>query len=256
MAQEKREGKRMAKAASDFPSAARRARDAGDRNELFTLTRKKMARIGSIFKISGKVGNTIFMERNGKCFARSKPAEVRNPNTPEQQAVRGRFRTAVKFYQRLNATSLHEVWKQAGDRARMSGFNLFMKTNLKMFDDKGQIADFDGLRLAAGNRPGAWGLTAMADGAGRVRLRWELDDGRVVVNGDDRLVVALLYGDRLFSPVVAKGAPALRREKTAVVEVERRPGAELHLYCFFVSPGGDAFSDSQHVAVWTEDGDR
>ena len=57
-----------------------------------------------------------------------------------------------------------------------------MKTNLKMFDDKGQIADFDGLRLAAGNRPGAWGLTA-ADGAGRVRLRWELDDDRVVVNG-------------------------------------------------------------------------
>ena len=132
----------------------------------------------------------------------------------------------------------------------------FMKTNLKMFDDKGQIADFDGLRLAAGNRPGAWGLTAAADGAGRMRLRWELDDDRVVVNGDDRLMVALLYGDRLFSPVVAKGAPALRREKTAVVEVERRSSVELHLYCFFVSPGGDAFSDSQHVAVWTEDGDR
>ena len=109
-----------------------------------------------------------------------------------------------------------------------------MKTNLKMFDDKGQIADFDGLRLAAGNRPGAWGLTAAADGAGRMRLRWELDDDRVV----------------------AKGAPALRREKTAVVEVERRSSVELHLYCFFVSPGGDAFSDSQHVAVWTEDGDR
>lgn len=37
-----------------------------------------------------------------------------------------------------------------------------MKTNLKMFDDKGQIADFDGLRLAAGNRSGAWGLLAAA----------------------------------------------------------------------------------------------
>ena len=211
-----------------------------------------MAKIGSIFKISGKIGNTIFVERQGKCFARSKPTEINNPNTAEQQAVRGRFRTAVTFYQRLNTTSLHDVWKQAGNRIKMSGFNLFMKTNLKMFNEKGEIADLDGLRLAVGNRPGAWELTATANEKGQVTLRWTLDDSRVVVNGDDRLMVALLYGDRLFSPVMAEGVAALRREKTATFNVARCPGVTIHLYCFFVSPGGDAFSDSQHMTVWTD----
>ena len=111
-----------------------------------------------------------------------------------------------------------------------------MKTNLKMFDDKGQIADFDGLRLAAGNRPGAWGLTA-ADGAGRVRLRWELDDDRVVVNGGR----PPYGGPVVWRPVVLPRGGERRARLEAREDGGRRGGTEARrgapLVLLFRQPG-------------------
>ena len=68
-----------------------------------------MAEVSSLFKISGRVGNTVFVRRAGKCYARSVALEVHNPNTLKQQLVRSRFRVASCFYQRFKNTLLGEV---------------------------------------------------------------------------------------------------------------------------------------------------
>ena len=208
-----------------------------------------MARVSSMFKIRGRIGNTIFVGRNGKCYARAVAEKVTNPNTLKQQVVRARFRVALRFYQRLKDTPLGEIWRMSGKRAKLTGYTLFMKVNLNMFDHEGKIVDFDGLRLAVGNRCDARGLSASLDDAGQVTLRWADGEEDAYMGENDRLMVALLYDDRLFSPEVVEDLNATRRDGSVSFELPRVTGVAVHLYCFFISPGGEYISDSQHVVI-------
>lgn len=208
-----------------------------------------MAEVSSIFKIRGRIGNTIFSERNGKYYARAVAESVRNPNTEKQQAVRNRFRVAVRFYQRLKETPLEEVWQRSGKNVKLTGFALFMKENLRMFDHFGKIVDYDGLRLATGNRDGEYNLSASVDAGDRVTLRWSGSVDSAYLNQDDRLMVVLLHDDRAFSPEVIEEVQATRGEGTATFALYRRKDVPVHVYCFFVSPSFSAFSDSQHLVV-------
>lgn len=208
-----------------------------------------MAEVSSIFKIRGRIGNTIFVGLNGKCYARSVATRVTNPNTPKQQMVRARFRVALRFYQRLKDTSLGEIWRLSGKKAKLTGYTLFMKENLSVFDHEGKIVDFDRLRLAVGNRCEARAFAVSLDGAGQVVIRWENDDKEVCPGEDDRLMVVLLYGDRLFSPEVVEDLEAVRRDGVATFRLARTEDVDVHLYCFFVSPRGEYISDSQHLML-------
>ena len=208
-----------------------------------------MAEVSSIFKIRGRIGNTIFVGRNGKCYARAVATKVTNPNTPKQQMVRARFRVALRFYQRLKDTPLGEIWRLSGKRAKLTGYTLFMRENLNMFDHEGRIVDFDGLRLAVGNRCDARDIEVSLDDSGQVTLRWGDDDEDLYLGENDRLMVALLYGDRLFSPEVVDDLKAVRRDGTVTFRLPRIKDVEVHLYCCFVSPGDEYVSDSQHLKV-------
>lgn len=208
-----------------------------------------MAEVSSIFKIRGRIGNTIFVGRNGKCYARAVAEKVTNPNTPKQQVVRARFRVALRFYQRLKDTPLGEIWRMAGKRAKLTGYTLFMRENLNMFDHEGKIVDFDGFRLAVGNRCDARDLSASLDDAGQVTLRWSDGEEDAYTGENDRLMVALLYGDRLFSPEVVEDLNATRRDGSVSFKLPRAKDTEVHLYGFFISPGGEHISDSQHLML-------
>ena len=208
-----------------------------------------MAEVCSIFKIRGRVGNTIFTGRNGKYYARAVASSVKNPNTPKQQVVRNRFRVAVRFYQRMKETPLGGIWNLAGIRVKLTGFALFMSENLRMFDHLGRITDYDGLHLATGNRCGVCCLSAAMTGENRVTLRWAGDIEDMYPDRDDQLMVVVLHEDRAFSPEVVEGLHVRRMEGTVTFELNRREGVPVHLYCFFVAPGNTAFSESQHVVV-------
>lgn len=208
-----------------------------------------MAEVCSIFRVKGRIGNTIFSERNGKTYARSVPAAVKNPNTEKQQAVRDRFRVAVRFYQRLKETPLEKVWQRSGRNVKLTGFALFMSVNLRIFDHRGKIVDHEGLRLSTGNRDGEYDLSASVDERDRVTLRWAESVDSAYLDQDDRLMVVLLHDDRAFSPEVVEGVQARRGDRTATFALHRKKGVPVHVYCFFVSPSFSAFSDSQHLLV-------
>lgn len=208
-----------------------------------------MAEVSSIFRVKGRIGNTIFSGRNGKCYARAVATSVKNPNTPKQQVSRARFRVAVRFYQRLKDTPLGEVWKQAGKKAKLTGFTLFIKVNLNMFDHEGKIVDYDGLRLAVGNRGEEYRLSASVDEAGQVTISWSGGKEDNYLGSNDRLMVAYLYGDRSFSPEVVPDLNVTRREGTATFELLRLRKVPIHLYCFFVAPEGENYSNSQHLII-------
>ena len=141
------------------------------------------------------------------------------------------------------------MWKQAGKKARLTGFTLFIKVNLNMFDHEGKIVDYDGLRLAVGNRGEEYRLSACMDEAGRVTISWSGGEKDSYLGSDDRLMVAYLYGDRSFSPEVVPDLNVTRREGAATFELLRLRKVPIHLYFFFVAPGEENFSNSQHLII-------
>lgn len=207
-----------------------------------------MAEVISLFKVSGRVGNTVFVQRNGKCYARS-IASVHNPNTLKQQLVRSRFRVAARFYQRFKDTLLGDVWRQCAKKPGLSGYTFFMRENLNAFDHQGKITDFEKLHLAVGSRLDVPCFSVSREDGCTVTLRWASEGEEACVVGNDRLMVVALYGDRQFSPEVLEDIRALRKDGVVTFQLPRLGEVDVHLYVFFVSPTMEQVSDSQHLLV-------
>lgn len=203
-----------------------------------------MASIRNDFGISGKLGNIVFYKIGDKTFARIQGV-VNNPKTEKQQTVRSRFLLAIRFYQKLKETKMKDVLAISARGVSSNGYTFFMQKNLKVFRTDGSIGDFSQLQLSRGIRQRGYLLKGRIDEEGDVLLRWKNNSK---TEDDDRLMVVVLHADRSFSPVVYECA-GLRRDGMASFRVEAWKGEVLHLYCFFVAPGGELVSTSQYVCL-------
>lgn len=208
-----------------------------------------MASFDNAFGLRGRLGNVVFCELNGVPYARRAPEVVNNPNTPKQQAVRSRLRVAVRFFQKLKDTPLKDILDVSAKGICSSGYTLFMKKNLKAFQANGQVGDFSQLHFAAGKRQQGYNLTGSIDERGMVTLNWENGVRVDSAEKKDRLMVVALYSDRAFTPILLENVEALREEREAIFRLVRLKGVKVHCYCFFVSPDGEKFSDSQYIQL-------
>ena len=179
-----------------------------------------MALVRNEFGIKGRVGNVVFCKLNEKSYMRSVPDRI-DPNTPKQQEVRSRFRVAVRFYQKIKETPLKGILDLSADKICSSGYALFMKKNLKAFRANGKIGDFSQLHFSAGKRQQAYNLQGRMDEQGMVTLDWENDEGLEVLRVAEKVTFPLECGK----------------------------GVRIYLYCFFVSPDGKRFSNSQCIKL-------
>lgn len=197
----------------------------------------------------GRLGKVVFCELNGVPYIRRLPEVVNNPNTPKQQAVRSRFRVAVRFFQKLKDTPLKEILDISAKGICSSGYTFFMKKNLKAFQADGRIGDFSQLHFAGGKRQQGFNLTGTMDERGMVTLNWENSVKADASGKKDRLMVVAIYSDRAFSPILLEDVSAPREAREASFRMARSKKGKIHLYCFFVSPDGKKFSDSQHIQL-------
>lgn len=207
-----------------------------------------MALVLNEFGIRGRVGNVVFCKLNGKSYMRSLPDRI-DPNTPKQQEVRSRFRVAVRFYKKIKETPLKGILDLSADKICSSGYALFMKKNLKAFRANGKIGDFSQLHFSAGKRQQAYNLQGRMDDQGMVTLDWENDEEAYNFEAADRLNVIVLPSNRSFSPKLLEGLEVLRAAEKATFSLERGKGVKIHLYCFFESPDGKRFSNSQYIKL-------
>ncbi|MCP3925072.1 MAG: hypothetical protein GY714_21045 [Desulfobacterales bacterium] len=87
--------------------------------------------------VSGKIGNLVGASWKGINYLRTMPLSVANPNTAAQQTQRSKFGHAVA----LSKIILVSVIKPLLDRfaSQESGFNVWIRNNLKNFDIEGVI---------------------------------------------------------------------------------------------------------------------
>ena len=213
------------------------------RESKFNLKTKIMATTKQMMR--GKVGNLIFYEVNGTTRVRSVPLEYRDANTESQRQTRRRLVVAVRFYQHLKETLLWRVWREAARGEAASGYALFLKRNVHVFNDR-TLEDTERLVVSEGKLPAMNGLRLIGREGGIVRLAWDNSLDAVRVHSADRLRVVALFEGRLFSPVWIEGVNARRCDRSAVVDLGRA-GTGAHLYCFFESPEGRDFSPSCYL---------
>lgn len=100
-------------------------------------------------ELKGRVGNVVYYRVRGKTRIRSLPLQYRDANTPRQQAVRRRLVVAARFYHRLLETPLANMWRAFARGKKNNGYILFMKRNIRVFDDR-TLFDPARLRLTEG----------------------------------------------------------------------------------------------------------
>jgi len=167
--------------------------------------------------------------------------------TERQVAHRSRFKGAIGLTQSLQSLVVQTVWATAAKKMKMSGFNLFFKTNMKAFDQDGQLKDYGLLQISKGNLvPAGLTIEPTTDVAKSVTISWEDNTGLGGACSNDRLRL-LVIKDGL-KPVLLK-TTFERSAGTGNFEIPFESGDEVHLYAFFENAKGDQFSVDTYQAV-------
>ena len=154
---------------------------------------------------------------------------------------------AIRFYQQLPEGVRRVLNGAARDCGEWSGYNFFLKHNLKVVTEDGEITDPSLLLFSAGERARVADLRGERNETGIV-LRW---NNWLTGFGEenDRLVVIVALENRMFSPMMAEGVDACRKDGIAWFPIAGKEKRRAHLYCCFVAPDGEGFSRTQHVEV-------
>ena len=198
--------------------------------------------------IRGRLGNAVFYRVNGRTYVRSLPLKYRDACTPVQQFNRQRLMVAVRFYQRMKDAFLRGVWRVAARRTPRNGYCLFLKMNMQAFDAR-TLYDPGNLVMSLGPLPrlNAPSVSLLADN--RVRVEWKYWSDKEMAHAGERLCIVVLFEDRLYSPKVLEGIAACRGDRSATFGLGEGWCRRAHLYCFFASPDGGAYSPSDYLCV-------
>jgi hypothetical protein len=198
---------------------------------------------GILGGVSGTVGNVVGGSWKGIDYLRGKAESYNDAHTEGQVNQRTKFAACVAFSQSIMDTLIKPIWDRKA--VKMSGFNLFMKTNIDVFDDTGQLIGLENLKLSVGSLPLPTGIVVQNDGvvAGAIRVTWEDNSGIGIAASTDRLRIAAISNG---VTVVMKGLAFTRSEGMANVQLPFGAGATVHVYVFFQNDGNTKYSTDFH----------
>jgi hypothetical protein len=197
--------------------------------------------------ISGMVGPVVFYNRKGKTYVRAAIKErAKESWSSNQVGVRNKVKRVAAIWRQLDKNPLRGIWKLATDQ--MSGYNLFLKTNLSAFKDAGAQVDMEWLHLSFGDLPFPHQLAATRadDDTSKWNVSWKDDSGHMLSLPDDELMVVFAQ-DGKFSHPMATGA--YRSQEMAMVQVPEGTRNLKGIYFYFASPKRELYSVDQFVEV-------
>ena len=208
-----------------------------------------MARVRSDLggAISGMIGPVVYYNVKGKTYIRSKMNErPKNSWSPEQVLYRQKVSRTAAFWKLLKDNPVSNTYKLAAEN--MSGYNLFLKTNLPAFVGDGAKMDLDRLHLSFGTLPLPLHLKAVAveGDPKKWNVSWKDDSGIGLSHKGDELMVVFAH-DGTFSHPVATGGK--RNQETALIQVPAETGKLQGIFLFFASADGKLYSLDEFVGI-------
>jgi hypothetical protein len=208
-----------------------------------------MARVVGGSDITGKIGPVVFVNFNGKKYARMAPMPRSKASwTEKQKQHRQRFRAINAFWRQFYRTPVKQIWDLAAEAEKMRGVNLFIRTNLAAFSPDGSQIDLEWLHLSAGKLPMVHKLKAerMQGDPEKVEVTWEDNSDIGLASTRDELVMTVAYDGKFTNPIPTG---AIRKKKSALIQLPEGIGTIQGIYLSFAYVGKKLYSPDQWFGI-------
>ncbi|WP_321299248.1 DUF6266 family protein [Marinifilum fragile] len=198
---------------------------------------------GILGPFTGKVGSVVGSSWKGVNYIKSLPGPNAS-NTEGQQKQRSRFKAVVSFASSLLETLIRPVWNLSA--GKMTGYNLFVKTNIVAFDETGDLSNFSQFRASVGNLSLPSNLTIQDDAevSSGIEMSWKDESATGLGNADDKLHLLVMSDSKIHMI----HSTAARSDQSAEITLPVDPGA-THIYAFFGTAEADEYSLDQYQMV-------
>jgi hypothetical protein len=201
---------------------------------------------GILGGVSGTVGNVVGGSWKGISYLRVKADHYTDANSEKQIGHRSKFSACVALARSIMDTIIRPIWNKKA--VKMSGFNLFTKINLQVFNTAGEIDDYSKLQLSVGDLPHANNV-AVADDAGvegGIAITWDDNSGVGSALATDELRVVAISGDQIN---VLQDVNITRDAEAANIVLPYGAGVEAQVFVFFESVENYTYSVDQHSTI-------
>ncbi|WP_372639456.1 DUF6266 family protein [Ancylomarina sp.] len=198
---------------------------------------------GILGPFSGKVGSVVGSSWKGVNYIKSLPGPNAS-NTEAQQKQRSRFKSVVSLASSLMSSLIRPVWNLVG--GKMTGYNLFVKTNMPAFDESGVLVNYTDFHASMGALPLPQILILQddADVASGIELSWKDDSATGIGYADDKLHLLVMNADNVHILNTA----SVRSDQSAEITLPVSAG-DVHVYAFFGTADGDKFSPDSYSKI-------
>lgn len=207
-----------------------------------------LIKAGNGSSLSGLVGSVVMVQTKWGSYMRSAPHYSDDSWTGKQRTHRERFKKVSAFAKQFKERVLPQIWNDADER--ISGYALFLKTNMAAFNSQGELAEPLKLKLSTGTLDFPQGM--QLDGgetvASPLTVSWT-NSGTGGVRMYDELMV-ISSGEGMYSDIWYTGL--LRGNKGGIFELPPLEVAPTHLYLFFGSRDRRSYSTSQCFPISTD----
>lgn len=197
-------------------------------------------------RLSGRMERVIYYQVGDRLYARATPGQVKDCRSELQLYYRERMRKTATFYGVIRQTGLIRIWQMLGVAERRSGYNLFLKANMRAFNGEGMLYDL--VHFSAGNLFLPSALQGYREGD-RVRLVWKNENVVREERLRDELWCVLMTDDMKFRIVTPEAIGCVRQDEGAEIELTEERGERIHVYCFFGSVDRRDFSENVHFVL-------
>ncbi|MDE5423340.1 DUF6266 family protein [Ancylomarina sp. DW003] len=198
---------------------------------------------GILGPFTGKVGAIVGSSWKGVNYIKSLPGPNAS-NTEAQQKQRTRFKSVVSLASSLLSSLIRPVWNLVS--GKMTGYNLFVKTNMPAFDESGTLVNYSDFHASVGALPlpGNLNIQDDTDVVLGIELAWKDESGTGIGEADDKLHLLVMTTDKVH----ILNTTAVRSDQSAEITLPVAVG-NIHVYAFFGTAEGDKFSPDLYSAI-------
>ena len=191
--------------------------------------------------LSIKVEEMVYVQFNGGAYTRSAPRRTKDSYTPNMLNHQQRFGKVVKFCGRFKSSVIPQIWNTAA--VKMSGYALFLKTNMPAFAKDGSIEDPKKIRFSTGKLivPQVIEARRTTVDSTTIEVNWQIDAHLGGKNLKDELMFICVM-DGSYSEITATGI--LRGHLNGSFELPENFNEASHIYLFFTSQDRRNYSES------------
>lgn len=210
---------------------------------------KMIIQTSKFWTFKGKLKDLVIYQCNGQTYARRKPDKEKFVIPEGVKKQQERIAGVAALYQAAKKAQLHEFWQQAAKGSGQTGYNLFVKCNIKGFTGEGKVSDFRKIALTIGNLQLPDDLHLTRAGEQEWRLTWNNDTPYPECSPDDQVRAVVMRDKERFSVIVPEFECARRGECETRIRLPPELQEYRHLFVYFCSADGTRTSWSRYFEI-------